>query len=262
MNRGTTILALVIALAVLTESSEAQDGLKLAQTPAVGFGATVGLGVMYAPRYLGASESRMHALPLVQVRWGENWSAGVDGIGYKAGLRPGWQVGLRLGWDRGRDESDAAALRGMGNIPARAELAATSSLRLLPFLVVGTGLRYGSGADRNGLVADISLRSVVPIADRVRVMFGVSGQWANHASMQSLFGVTEGQSAASGYSVYVPGSGWFDVGSQLTVTTDLGQGWQMMARLDQRRLLGNAGRSPLVQDKLSTSGALMMMWRY
>jgi MipA family protein len=249
-------------LVLAASACQAQDGLMLGPPGAKGFGGTLGLGVVNAPSYPGADSQRTRAVPVVQLHWGDGWFAGTGGVGYRLGDGTTWNAAVRVGLDRGRRESNSPALRGMGDIPTRADVGVSGSVRLLPFLMAGAGLKYGSGEDRNGLVADLSLRTMVPLSPRARLMLGVGGHWVNAAAMQSAFGVSATQSLSSGYALYQPGAGWRDWGPSTTAMVDLGGDWQLMLRVDYRRLLGDAKASPLVRDNSGTSGMVTLGWRF
>jgi outer membrane protein len=256
MKRAAAMLMLAAS------ACQAQDGLNMGPPGAKGFGGLLGLGVMEAPRYAGADTARTRAVPLVQLRWGDGWFAGTDGVGYRFGEGAPWSAALRLGLDRGRKEADSPALRGMGDTPTRADLGVSASVRLLPFLMAGAGLKFGSGEHRKGLVADLSLRAMVPLSRSARLMLGVSGHWANEAAMQSGFGVNASQSLASGYALYQPNAGWRDWGPSAMGMVELGGAWQLMLRVEQRHLLGDAKASPLVRDSGGTRAMVTLGWRF
>jgi outer membrane protein len=251
-----------VMAAALCGSCLADDGLKASPDDYKDFGGQVGLGLMHAPHFLGARDSSVRVLPMVQLRWGKHWFAGVDGAGYRWGDREGSNAGLRVTLDQGRSEGTSAYLKGLGDIPTRAELGGFASVRLLPFLIGNAALKVGSGADHDGMIADWSLRSMLPLNDRVRMAVAIGGTWANQASMQSLFGVTEVQSLSSGYAAYQPAAGWRDVSTQLMAMADLGDRWQLIARLEYKILLGDAERSPLVQEQDATSSTLLLVRRF
>lgn len=164
----------------------------------------VGLGVANGAAYLGSDERRTRALPVLAARWSNGWSAGVGGFAgtggvfYRFASSTPWSYGLRLTVDLGRDEDDADALRGMGDIDARPEAGAFASYALLPGLRLGAAFRYGSGSDRDGLLGELSLRGMVPVAPNVRMTAGLMATLANARSMQSVFGVDPDQSLRSG----------------------------------------------------------------
>jgi outer membrane protein len=255
-------MALFTALLVAAGQSTAQDGLMMGPPGATGFGGTLGLGVLSGPRYPGADSNRTRVLPVVQVRWGDGWFAGIEGVGYRFGDGKPWTGNLSVGLDRGRKESADPALRGMGDISARATLGGSASVRFLPFLTASAGLRYGSGEERDGLVADLGLRTMIPLSPSARVMLGVGGRWVNEASMKSSFGVSAAQALVSGYALYQPSAGWRDWGPSVTGMLNLGDSWQLMLRVEQRTLLGDAKKSPLVREASSTSGMAMLGWRF
>lgn len=259
-----TRASLTLAAALLTAAgtSTAQDGLMMGPPGATGFGGTLGLGVLSGPRYAGADSNRTRAVPLVQLRWGDGWFAGIEGIGYRFGDAKPWTASLSVGMDRGRKENADPALRGMGDIDARATLGGSASVRFLPFLTASAGLRYGSGEERDGLVADLGLRTMVPLGPKARVMLGVGGRWVNEASMKSSFGVNAAQSLGSGYALYQPGAGWRDWGPSVTGMFELSKDWQLVLRVDQRNLLGDAKKSPLVREASSTSAMALIGWRF
>jgi MipA family protein len=228
----------------------------------------VGLGVANGAAYLGSDERRTRALPVLAARWSNGWSAGVGGFAGTGGLFyrfPGstpWSYGLRLTVDLGRDEDDADALRGMGDIEVRPEAGAFVSYALLPGLRAGAAFRYGSGNDRDGLLGELSLRGMVPVSPNVRLTAGVLATLANARSMQSAFGVDASQSLRSGYALYTPGSGLRNVDLQFGGMVDLGSNTVLMLGLTGRTLLGDAVDSPLTRDRWSLNALASLSYRF
>jgi MipA family protein len=221
----------------------------------------LGLGVSSGPAYLGSDERKTRALPLVAARWRNGWFAGNGGIGYRFEPLPKLSLGPRLTFDFGRDEDDADALRGMGDIDARPELGGFVSYALLPGLSVGSSLRYGSGNDRDGMTMDLSLRGGVPVTPTLRLTTGLTTTFANTKSMQSLFGVTAAQSVSTGYAIYTPGSGLRDVTLHAGGMLRLGEQTSLVLGLNGRRLMGDAVDSPLTRKRNSVSAFATLAWR-
>jgi MipA family protein len=222
----------------------------------------LGVGVARQPVYLGADDYRTRALPFAAARWPSGWFLATTGVGYRVPSDGPLAIGLRLTLDQGRDEDDARALAGMGDIPSRPEIGGFASYRLVRGLSLGSSIRYGSGADRDGLVADIGLRGMVPISERQRLIARATATFANQASMQSLFGVTAAQSAASGYALYEPRGGLRDY----SVTA--GYGFAPTPRamilfgITGRSLAGDARSSPLTRSATSVSLNLLASWKF
>lgn len=228
----------------------------------------VGLGMVNGPAYLGSDERKTRALPVLATRWSNGWSAGVGGFAGTGGVfyrfpsSTPWSYGLRLTVDLGRNEDDADALRGMGDIEARPEVGGFASYALLPGLRAGAAFRYGSGNDRDGLLGELSLRGMVPVASNVRLTAGLMATFANAPSMQSSFGIDAGQSLRSGYALYTPGSGLRNVDLQLGGMVDLGSSTMLMLGVTGRSLLGDAADSPLTRERNSLSALASLSYRF
>jgi MipA family protein len=228
----------------------------------------VGLGVANGAAYLGSDERRTRALPVLAARWSNGWSAGIGGFAGTGGVfyrfpsSTPWSYGLRLTVDLGRDEDDADALRGMGDIEARPEAGAFVSYALLPGLRAGAAFRYGSGNDRDGLLGELSVRGMVPVSSNLRLTAGLLATLANASSMQSMFGVDAGQSLRSGYALYMPGSGLRSVDLQLGGMVDLGSNTMLMLGVTGRSLLDDAANSPLTRDRWSLNALASLSYRF
>jgi outer membrane protein len=256
--RHASLTLLVIA----TTSAQAQD-LGDGPPPQQALEASVGLGVSHASTYLGSDQQRTRALPVLMLRSREGWFAGTGGLGWR------WMAqdsalsgGLRLGFDRGRDESDDAALRGLGDIKLRPELGAFASYRIAPFLSASAATSWGSGNDRKGLRLHTSLRAMLPLDDQQRLMATVGATWANQASQQSQFGITAAQSLRSSYALYTPRSGVRDVDLRLGYARSLRPDLIWQLNLGVQALQGDAAESPLTQKSTNTSLMSMLIYRW
>jgi MipA family protein len=260
MMRRCLIVAAGVALPI--GIAAAQEGLPPPMGPMQGdLEFSVGLLAAYGPRYPGSDENRTRALPLINLRSSAGWFVGVGGIGMQWGDGP-LQYGLRLGIDRGRDQDDADALRGMGDVPVRAEYGGFVSYRIAPMLMLQSGLRYGSGEDRKGGLFDLGLRSNWPLGDGQRVGLGVSTTYANQAAMRSLFGVTAAQSATSGYGIYEPQAGWRDMSLNANYGLAITPQAMLNVGMNYRRLLGDAKTSPLTRSANSTGLQAGILYRF
>jgi MipA family protein len=222
-----------------------------------------GVGASYRPAYLGSDEHKTSALPLISARWRNGFFAGVGGIGYRVALSEALSAGLMVGLSRGRDEDDADALRGMGDIKNRAEYGAFASYRFAPGLSLASSVRYGSGNDRDGLLADLALRATVPLGSRHHRLFaGLTATYANRESMQSHFGVTAAQSLTSGYGVYSPSAGMRDIALNVGYGYSITNNATISLGVTGRALQGDAKDSPLTRKANSASANLMFAYRF
>lgn len=220
-----------------------------------------GLGVSSGPAYLGSDMRRTRALPMLAARWGDGWFASVAGAGYRFDLGGGLSAGPKVSLDLGRDENDATALAGMGDIPARGEIGGFVNYRLWPGMSLGGSLRAGSGEDRQGLLADLSLRGGIPLSQRVRLTGGLVATFANTQAMRSQFGVSAEQARRSGYAVYSPDAGLRDISLQIGSAVHLKSDLVLMFGLESRRLTGDARYSPITREPLGTNAFASLAMR-
>ncbi len=96
-------------------------------------------------------ERRTLALPLLDHPWANGWFAGTtNGIGYNFSGSQRLQYRLRLTADLGRKESRSSALRGMGDVDAKAEFGGFFNLAWTPEFSLTSSVRYGFGRCQRG----------------------------------------------------------------------------------------------------------------
>ena len=250
-------LATGIALAAPNAFAQAFDAVRLYGASPGKDGGTFGAAVVAAYEYQGSDERSTLLIPLLNYQWANGWFAGVaNGIGYNFSNSPQTQFGLRLTVDKGRKENHASALRGMGNVDPAAEFGAFFNYSLPKGLFLTSSVRYGAGVRKKGLVVDLGAGWLTAIAPNWHLGAGVGFTLANADYMQSFFGVTEAQAAASGYGVYPAGAGARDVRANVAVTYSVDQRTSVTAALSASSLLGDAKGSPLTRKQ--TSGSVVV----
>jgi outer membrane scaffolding protein for murein synthesis (MipA/OmpV family) len=215
----------------------------------------VGLGLANGPRYLGSDERRTRIAPMLDYRWKNGWFAGTTyGAGYNFSSERRMQYGVRLSLAPGRDEDDAAALAGMGDIKTRPELGLFFNWLVEGNLYLRSALRYGSGNDRRGLALDLAAGYFFRLGPQWRATTGLSSTYLNGNAMRSYFGVDADQSARSGYPVYQPSDGLRDIRLHGSLFYIIDPRWSLIGTLAATRLVGDAADSPIVRDKTSFTG--------
>jgi MipA family protein len=218
----------------------------------------LGLGVLRAPVYLGGEDHRTRALPVVSARWASGWFAGVGalpglgggiGMGHRFGGESAWGWGpvLRLG--AGRDEDDAAALRGLGDIKPRPELGLFADLRLRPGLRLGASLHAGGGNEGRGVQGELSLRTMLPLLPSLRWTAGINATWTNSHAAQTHFGIDDEQSRRSVYPIFRAEGGLRELGLQTGLVWKLGPRTDLLLGVNATSLVGDARRSPLSRQR-------------
>ena len=256
---GTT-LAAAMALAASSASAQDFDSVRTAGAPREG--GRVGVVAVAGPVYKGSDERRAALLPVVEYRWANGFFAGLgSGVGYEFLREPGTVAGVRLTPDMGRKESRANALKGMGDIGARAEVGLYLN-HSLPALGLGlsSNLRYGAGGD--GLLLDLGLAHGFPIGPGMRVRLGMGMTLANGAYMQRYYGVTAAQAATSGYQTTQAGAGVRDVRASLGLLWAITPKLAFTGGVSGNQLMGDAAESPLTRQRSGVSFATTLTYGF
>jgi MipA family protein len=257
------LLACCMACAGGAAQAQAFDAVRLFAVPAGDGEGLVGLAVIAGHEYLGSDERKTLVLPALSYQWKNGWFAGTgNGVGYKFDSPPSMQYGLRLTVDLGRDESDAKALAGMGDIDIRPEVGGFFNYFITPEWFLTTSFRYGAGNDRNGSQTDIGIGWSSQLAPQWRAGLGVAATYVDSKYMQAFYGVTPEQSSSSGYAVYTPGAGWRDVRTSASLTYFFNPDWSLTGAVTVRALQGDVKASPIVTEDLPVAGVLAIGYKF
>lgn len=217
---------------------------------------SAGLGVLRQPRYPGSADSKTSVLPMVSANYGRYILGEIPGAGVPLGVgaylvqTPEWRLGVALGGhlSNPRDESDAARLRGMGDIDGTA-LAAVFGSYTHQWLVARVGVLTDVGGKGQGTRIGVDLEARHRLTDQLFISAGPGFIWADKKYTQTFFGVTSAQSSRSGLAVYTPGAGVNSVRFNLGANYQLSPQWGLGARVTLANLRGDAVRSPITEKK-------------
>jgi MipA family protein len=252
-----------ISLLGLPAHAQSFDAVRLQRTAPDQDLGVIGLVVLSNPAYAGSDERRTRGLPLFDYQWANGWFAGVsNGVGLNLSSDPQLQYGLRVTADLGRKERRADALRGMGDIDAKAEAGAFFNLMLSGGWQTTTSLRYGSGNDGRGLVADVGLGFGTALGPQWRLGLGAAVSLVNADYMKSYFGVDALQAPRSGYAVYTPRSGLRDVRASGSLTYALDPRSAVTAAAAVIQMQGDAADSPLTRKRTAASAVLVYTYAF
>jgi outer membrane scaffolding protein for murein synthesis (MipA/OmpV family) len=251
------LAALALTLTVPLARGQAFDAVRLYGAAPGEDSGFVGAVVIAGTEYTGSDQRRTLLLPLLDYQWNNGWFAGTgNGIGFNFSRRADLAYGLRLTADFGRKAHRSDALRGMGDIDAKAEFGAFFNQSLTSDIFLTSSLRYGAGDDGRGLVVDLGIGYASSLAAQWRLGVGAAVSVTNAAYQQSFFGVTTAQAASSGYPVYTPGAGLRDARANVALTYLVNRRTVVTAALSASTLLGDARDSPLVRSNATLTGVL------
>ena len=219
----------------------------------------LGAGGFREPTFEGANRFDDTVLPVFSITYDDRYSLGVDGFAARFYDRGALGLTAKVGYDFGRAEGDDPHLAGLGDIDGG--------------VTVGFGVDYEAGpialfadversyADSNGTVAKFGAEVSGQVGN---VLLGadISASWADANHMSSFFGVTAAQSASSGLAAYDASAGLKRVDLELSATYRFSESWMLGGEVEIGELLGDAAKSPIVQDKTQVAAGLFLACRF
>lgn len=230
----------------------------------------VGIGTALEPDYEGSDDYRFRALPLLDIVWRDlvfvrGLGVGVNALTVKG---PGPEDRLHIGpiarYRFGRDADDNSALRGLGDVNDSVEGGGFIQYRAGPWSL-GLTLVHDLSGSHEGALAEVRTGYVMPLGERLRADFGASATWASDNYMQTYFGITTAQAAASGRAAYNAASGFKDAGLSVGLNYALTAAWSVGGRVRYTHLLGDAANSPIVAqdgDASQIGSTLFLNYRF
>ncbi|WP_017669142.1 MipA/OmpV family protein [Sandarakinorhabdus sp. AAP62] len=198
---------------------------------------TLGLGIapIYAPVWQGSRDYGLSIFPDLRLNYKDEVFLSVpDGLGWNAINQDGWKIGPLAKLRFGRQENSggspflvtrgSTALRGMGDVDLAGEFGGFAQKSLAGGkLRLRAEVRQGTGG-HDGLIAD----TIIGWSDRKQdfsLLWNLSlrATWADSDYSNIYFGVTPGQSFATGLPSFRTGSGLISAGVSGALTRPLGR---------------------------------------
>ncbi len=250
----------VLAMLIANFSSVAMAGEAAAEKQ-TGWRGLVGAGAVYQPSYPGSPNLRATPVPMLSVEYFNpdigTFALDERGLSWVFIDDKSFQVGVLLGADAGREDHRESGdlfstgddrLAGMGDLDVTMEAGV-----LLGYGPMKLIARKAVGDDgHQGIVADLEIGHAFELSDRFELSFGIGARWADQKYMQSWFGVTNAQAAASRFGAYTPEKGFVHAGAQVGLGYRISSSWHAQVGLTGVKLLGEADKSPLAEKSQST----------
>jgi outer membrane scaffolding protein for murein synthesis (MipA/OmpV family) len=228
-------------------------------------------------------------LPVLQVQW----SSGLFISGMSAGMHlsdsPTFEVGPLLAVHPGRDESGSGkvadgigggeqmsfagpidrsykagnGLNGMDDIGARLQVGGFANYYLSPQWRLTSSLLYGAGNERDGARLELGVQRLAAVLGaRHRVSLSAGVAVVNRNYNQTYFGVSVPQASRSGFAYYEAAGGLQDAHLGARWNWTLSPSWMLTSSLQAKRLLGSAGKSPLVERPANLTVSTAIAYRF
>ena len=232
---------------------------------------SVGAATLVTPAFKGSDEYQLIAVPNISLNYKDRLFASVqEGLGYNLVNQNGWRAGplLRYAFERKEDGSStfrvagdkSDALRGLGDVDGTFEAGGFLEYRYQEWSGK-VELRQGING-HEGVIADVNAnytKNIAPalnISDRpVILSLGPRATFVSDDYNQAYYGVNAAQSAASGLSQYDAEGGLLSYGAGAATIIPITEKVSSTIFAGYDRLSGDAGDSPLVQERGSEDQA-------
>jgi outer membrane scaffolding protein for murein synthesis (MipA/OmpV family) len=218
------------------------------------FRTVLGLATEVQPEYDGSRAYQVEGGPVINIHYRDiAYISTGEGVGYNFLRGDHYQFGAGMAYDFGRKMKwDLTNLHGMGDIGAApvAKLYGTYVLsKKFPLILRVDARQFIGGAQ--GAIGDLAVYMPLPGSSKTFVMFaGPSITMATRHYMQTLYGVSESQSLASGHPQYeIPTNGTAAAGVGFSATKFLTPHWLLNLDTAISQIRGSPAHSPLVERR-------------
>lgn len=221
---------------------------------------SAGAAVASTPSYIGSDETRGQVLPLLLAQQGIWFLDSARGLGYRRQFSSGLFFGQALFVDLGRLQRKtswrpgAERLRGMGDIRGTAVLTTELGYEFAPWLSVLAEGEWALGRRERGDRARLALQGGLWNSAEHDFWYELDARFGERDYVQTYFGVSAAQSAATGFAPHAPKRGLYAYGYSLSWEYRFARPWSALLSLQGLQLVGDAGRSPIVQRRHGLTG--------
>jgi outer membrane protein len=224
----------------------------------------LGVGVVSAPEYKGASDNEIKFLPLIDIEYKQRYFLSTyRGLGMYFFRDNRFALAVMANMDWGRDEGDNARLRGLGDLDPTAQLGAELKWDINNWLSFDADVYQAiSPGGHEGAYGNLGFGMRRPLSKNFSFRADTSVRWASDSYMSHVFGVNAGQSARSGLRQFNAESGLmsWQIGGALDFM--MGRGWIVSPTVRYTQLMADAADSPITQDKGQFFGGLFLGYRF
>lgn len=238
------------------EEGAAASGKKPAEEKKSPWNFTAGGGLAFAPKYEGSKEHEIQGVPVLEATYdnGKYFAGTTRGLGMSLIQTETFQGGVSLGGGNGRREKDSRHLRGLGNIDGGLSASLFAKITPMENTDVSATVSRDFG-DSEGVLATVSAGYTQPFSKELSLETSVGTTWMNDDYASSFFGVTKKQSARTGGRLkpFNAEAGLKNVSMDVGLNYQFSESWLWYNGVSVSRLMGDAGDSPITQEKWQTS---------
>lgn len=231
---------------------------------------SLSLNVGVAPRYAGSKQYAMTAGPGIRADFGNGWF--IDplqgGAGYAMRFLNGMFASAALSYDAGRTDRNRYGrpgsdhLKGMGDIKGAFLGVFTLGGKVWGDTTASATFEVPLNHRERGWSGHLDLNAPVVQWGADTISVNPSLHFGSRKYMQTYFGVTPQQSANSGFAEYDAKGGANAASLTVAWRHTFSRHWALQTAVGTTRLVGNAAKSPIVQNKQSYFGGTGIVYTF
>ncbi|QPF75517.1 MipA/OmpV family protein [Roseateles sp. DAIF2] len=233
---------------------------------------TLGAGLGVGPRFMGSKENQVGPILLADYQHHSGFFAStMRGLGWGSDIG-NFKYSLALHARGDRDEKDGKSgiggnkgskeLRGMGKIKSSAVGLLNVGYQVHDRVGLSATLELPLTNRDNGRALHLGSSIKLFETDKDSFSLDASASYGDTKYLRTYFGVTAAQSAASGYKLYAPKSGFYQADVSLAWHRQIDKRWGIIGSIGATHLLGDAGKSPLALRKTAPQAGVIVTYNY
>lgn len=228
---------------------------------------TVGAALQSAPRYPGSNQTKISALPIIQVHQGIFFADTVKGLGYDLQGPDHFYMEQTLGYDLGRDDRNSDwrdgsdRLKGIGTIKPTANTSLTLGYQITDWLATEV-MMTAPLTDAQGVRYQANLKGGLWQNPSNTVSFEIDALFGNRTYLNTFYGISARQSRNSGFREYHAAAGMYAQTIYLDWTHHFSPNWSTDWNIGYTRLDDRITDSPLIYRHGGAESTLMVLYSF
>lgn len=254
--------ALMIAVAL---QANAQSEKSSEKSSSDGGAFSVTFGASYSTTSLsGGTTTKAKWGPLIDLSYtnGGFFASGQRGIGYNFVQTKTLQLGAGLSYLPPRKESKDTRLRGLGDVKGSPAVLLSANWSPIEDFISLSAVYSAATKRTNGSTLELGTSVGFPIYGSLNGSVDLSVALADRNHVQTYYGVTAAQSAASGYSQFSPKAGVLNTSLSVNASYELSKNLSLGASVGAIRRQGDAAKSPIFTRRNEPTARLFATYNF
>ncbi|WP_138380800.1 MipA/OmpV family protein [Luteithermobacter gelatinilyticus] len=260
------LLAVGVASPALAETGAAPSP---ENTKAQSWEIFAGVGTVVHPEFPGSSSYNVTPIPFGEIRYQDrfflNAYYGIGGRLFEKKFDEkhsfSLSASLRYGFAN-RDEDDDPRFAGLGEVDNSIEVMMFANYRFGDWNVGWEGAKALNSGGHEGISSTLYLEYIQRLFGHYMVRFGPFASFGDGNYMQTFYGITDDQAARSVFETFSAGAGIEKLGLRANLLTFFSRRVGFFALANYSHLVGDAGKSPLIDSKNQFMSLAGVVYRF